>query len=90
MGKWSNGSLKPDNKGCFPLLPTACIVAKDVVISAASFSESFEKSMTESSTHASAKVKWKTNNFYLTLKIIVHHPCSKTIARSSNIGITSD
>ena len=56
-----NGSLKPDNKGCFPLLPTACIVAKDVLISAASFSESFEKSMTESSTHASAKVKWKTS-----------------------------
>ena len=69
VGKWSNGSLKPDNKGCFPVLPTACIVAKDVVISAASFSDSFEKSMTQSSTHASAKVIFrKCIMKYCTLK----------------------
>lgn len=56
--QWSTGSLNAKtNKGSFPLLPTACIVAKDVVIHADSFSDTFKKSMKETSEHASAKVR---------------------------------
>lgn len=56
--QWSTGSLNAKtNKGSFPILPTACIVAKDVVISAGSFSDKFNKTMESLSTHASARVR---------------------------------
>ena len=56
--QWSTGSLNPKtNKGSFPILPTACIVAKDVVIHAGSFSDKFNTTMSSMSAHASAKVR---------------------------------
>ena len=56
-GSWSNGELDAaTNKGCFPLLPTAMIVAKDIVISSEKFSESFRDSMSNTSMNASVKV----------------------------------
>ena len=56
-GTWSTGKLDKSNEGSFPLLPTACIVAKDVVIQAKSFSDTFEKQFSEQSEHASVKVR---------------------------------
>lgn len=42
-GSWSSGQLNSKtNKGSFPLLPTAMVVAKDIEISAKSFSETVE------------------------------------------------
>ena len=56
-GAWSNGELNgKTNKGNFPLLPTAMIVAKDVTISSDKFSQSLKDSFSETSTHASVKV----------------------------------
>ena len=56
-GAWSNGELDPEtNKGAFPLLPTAMIVAKDIEIS---FDSSTSTKATKSSlmsTHGSGKV----------------------------------
>ena len=62
-GAWSSGELDgKTNKGSFPLLPTAMIVAKDVVISSDKFSESLKQSFSETSAHASVKVsKTKSN-----------------------------
>lgn len=56
-GKWSTGTLDKTNVGSFPVLPTACIVAKDIEIKANSFSETFEKQFSEQSEHVSGKVK---------------------------------
>lgn len=41
-GGWSTGELEPNNTGQFPLLPTAMIVAKNVIIK---FDESSSESM---------------------------------------------
>ena len=57
-GSWSSGELNAaSNKGQFPLLPTAFICAKDVTISASSYSESAEKAFSDESSHASVKVR---------------------------------
>lgn len=56
-GSWSTGQLGTSNTGSFPLLPTACVVAKDVVIQANSFSDTFEKQFSEQSEHVSTKVR---------------------------------
>ena len=54
---WSTGKLDyATNKGEFPLLPTAFVVAKDVTISAKSFNETATKSFSQSSKHAGFKV----------------------------------
>ena len=48
--QWSNGSLDATtNKGLFPILPTACIVAKDIVIRADSFSDTITKVLSQNS-----------------------------------------
>ena len=59
LGKqsWSTGQLEASsNKGQFPLLPTAFVVAKDVAISAKSYSETAEKSFKDVASHAGFKV----------------------------------
>ena len=54
---WSSGELNSKtNKGTFPLLPTAMVVAKDVVISARSFSDAASSSFSKMKSHASFKV----------------------------------
>ena len=68
-GSWSNGKLDKSNEGSFPLLPTDCIVAKDVVIQANSFSDTFEKHFSEQSEHASTKVRYYYNNSLYTVCI---------------------
>ena len=55
-GAWSSGQLDESNKGSFPLLPTAMIIAKDVVVSSTKFSESLKKSFSDKSISASLKV----------------------------------
>ena len=56
---WSSGELGfTSNKGSFPILPTAFIVAKDVKISADSFSSTVESSFSEMKSHASVKVSY--------------------------------
>ena len=56
-GSWSTGKLDAStNKGQFPLLPTAFIVAKDVKISAKSYSDQAASSFKNLSTHASFRV----------------------------------
>ena len=57
--EWSNGSLNPKtNKGTFPLLPTAFIVAKDVTISnfqmSTAQSSDYKKTKTDASMGVSA------------------------------------
>ena len=55
-GSWSSGQLNSKtNKGSFPLLPTAMVVAKDIEISVKSFSETVEAKLNETS-HGSLKV----------------------------------
>lgn len=57
-GTWSTGELNvTSNKGQFPLLPTAFVCAKDVTISADSYSEAAEKSFVEQSSNVSLKVR---------------------------------
>ena len=57
-GSWSSGELNvTSNKGTFPLLPTAFVCAKDVIIGASSYSEAAEKSFVEQSSNASLKVR---------------------------------
>ena len=51
--KWSNGS---DNKGSFPLLPTAFVVAKDVSISGDCIADKFASSSSTDSENAHIKV----------------------------------
>lgn len=54
---WSSGELdSKTNKGSFPLLPTAMVVAKDVVISASSFSTTVKESFDKMKSQASFKV----------------------------------
>ena len=54
---WSNGSLDPEtNKGTFPLLPTAMIVAKDIVISNFEMSEEQRDQYKSAQTDPSASV----------------------------------
>ena len=54
---WSSGELNSKtNKGSFPLLPTVMVVAKDVVISARSFSDAASSSFSKMKSHASFKV----------------------------------
>ena len=55
-GAWSSGQLDKSNKGSFPLLPTAMIIAKDVVVSSTKFSDSLKKSSKDMSINASLKV----------------------------------
>ena len=56
-GTWSTGELNFEtNKGSFPLLPTAMVVAKDVEISAKSFSKAVEDQLRKASSNASMKV----------------------------------
>ena len=56
-GAWSTGEMDSHtNEGTFPLLPTAMVVAKDIEISAASFSKSVEDKFSEMSVNASVKV----------------------------------
>ena len=56
-GAWSSGELDgKTNKGSFPPIPTAMIVAKDVVIKSDKFAESLKDSFSETSAHASVKV----------------------------------
>lgn len=55
-GAWSSGDLNKSNKGQFPLLPTAMVVAKDVEISWETVDKTFEKTLKETSSNASAKV----------------------------------
>ena len=57
-GAWSSGDLDvKENKGQFPLLPTAIICAKDVEISSNAFSDTAEKSFSEMKSNASFKVR---------------------------------
>ena len=43
-GEWSTGLLNlRENPGVFPLLPTACVVAKNVKVSSVAFSAQFEE-----------------------------------------------
>ena len=56
IASWSTGQLEAaENKGQFPLLPTAFIVAKDVTISAGSYSKTVETSFEKMKTHAGFK-----------------------------------
>ena len=56
-GAWSSGRLDVNsNEGLFPLLPTAMVVAKDVVISSNSFSDTLKQAFINKSAHASIKV----------------------------------
>ena len=56
-GSWSTGELdSKSNKGSFPLLPTAMIVAKDVVIQSDAFSSSVKSIFSDKSANVSAKV----------------------------------
>lgn len=55
-GSWSTGQLDfQENKGIFPILPTAFVVARDVEISADSYSDIAESSFLE--LHADDSVK---------------------------------
>ena len=53
---WTGEMDSHTNEGSFPLLPTAMIVAKDIKIHAASFSDPVSEKFSEMSVHASAKV----------------------------------
>ena len=56
-GSWSSGELDDKtNKGSFPILPTAFVVAKDVKITADSYSKTAEATFKSLKSHASAKV----------------------------------
>ena len=56
-GEWSDGKVDPEaNKGAFPLLPTAMIVAKDIEITSKSFSETIFAKSNKMSVDASVKV----------------------------------
>ena len=55
---WSTGDLSANkNNGIFPILPTALVVAKDVEISADSYSGTAESSFKQLTTEASVKVR---------------------------------
>ena len=57
QNSWSNGELSfKDNRGLFPILPTAFVVAKDVVIHADSFTKTAQTSFESLDTHAGFKV----------------------------------
>ena len=56
--KWSTGDLSfTKNDGIFPILPTAFVVAKDVVITAESYSDTAVSSFKQLATQASVKVR---------------------------------
>ena len=56
-GTWSSGDLDADkNTGQFPLLPTAMVVAKEVVIHAESFDSDMEDTFSKMTTNASLSV----------------------------------
>ena len=55
-GHWSTGVMEPTNKGVFPLLLTAYIVAKDISITANNFSQKLQDSFDKLITSADAKV----------------------------------
>ena len=56
-GSWSSGDLDAiKNDGQFPVLPTAMIVAKDVIISAKSFDSDIQESFSKLKTNASFSV----------------------------------
>ena len=46
-GAWSTGVLNSSNKGVFPLLTTQLIVAKDITVTAAKFSQEVTDSLTK-------------------------------------------
>ena len=46
-GAWSTGVLDSSNKGSFPLLTTQMIVAKDITVTAAKFSQEITNSLTK-------------------------------------------
>lgn len=56
VGGYSNGKVDESNKGAFPLLPTAFIVARDIRISAKWGTTDYSRA--QSSTSASAGVSW--------------------------------
>ena len=56
-GSWSSGDLDATkNKGQFPLLPTALVVAKDVIIKAESFDKTLEETFLSLKNETSVKV----------------------------------
>ena len=56
-GAWSDGKIDSEvNKGAFPLLPTAMIVGKDIVISSEAFQDSTLVTQSGLETDASVKV----------------------------------
>lgn len=55
-GAWSSGDLNKSNKGRFPLLPTAMVVAKDVNISWGTVKSSLENTLKKTDSNASVKV----------------------------------
>ena len=62
-GEWSTGSLDPkENPGTFPLLPTACIVVKNIKVSAVAFSANFEERIQRDSAAVSKIWTLNTNS----------------------------
>lgn len=55
-GSWSSGVLDKSNKGAFPLLPTAFVVAKDITISSNTYSDVAETALGKISTHSYVRV----------------------------------
>ena len=55
-GSWSSGVLDNTNKGIFPLLPTAFVVAKDITLSSNMYSDAAEEALSKISTHSYVRV----------------------------------
>ena len=58
-GQWSDGELLPSNKGSFPLLPTAMVLATDITVTATQFSSRTKDVFEEYSAKAHGWVKSK-------------------------------
>ena len=70
---WSTGELDfKSNKGSFPLLPTAIVVAKDVEISASSFTKAASTLISKLKGHSSAQVCEYTICCTLSSYFVVH------------------
>ena len=85
-GTWSSGDLDPrKNKGQFPLLPTAMVVAKDINIHAESFDSDMEDTFAKMKTNASLSVVGETiimHSCYWYFFLSAY--CPKETAKSTN------
>ena len=68
-GFWSSGVLDKANKGIFPLLPTAFIVAKDITVSSNMYSDVAEEALSKISTHSYVRV---SGSYSFTVRLIAY------------------